>query len=127
MGAAVILATSRSSTVNAAQCLGKLSLASFWCLRETPAAWAMLFALALFFTCLVSDLRLGSSRSAFRARCVNFCASVRHFTPCRFLDGEFYTNHPNKQYFISITHRAIVKVVSDVLQVSLEEAGEKHR
>ncbi|CAM9457447.1 unnamed protein product [Ascophyllum nodosum] len=68
VGAAVILATVISSAPDAAQPLGKISSASLFFLLAGPIAWAVLFAVALVFTCFLSDLRLGSSRSAFKAR-----------------------------------------------------------
>lgn len=50
--------------------VGDLLRSSLPSLAASAHAWTLAAALATYLVCLVSDLRVGTSRSAFRARCV---------------------------------------------------------
>lgn len=64
----MIIASSSSSMPEAAPSLGALLSLSASAAVESGRAWGLFAAAAVFLTCLVSDLRLGLSRSAYKAR-----------------------------------------------------------
>lgn len=69
VGASVLLGLETSLLPDSPPSVESLLRSSFSSLVTSPHAWTVAAALATCVMCLVSDLRVGSSRSAYKTRC----------------------------------------------------------
>ena len=69
-GASMLLGLEGSLLPDNPPSVGDLFVSSLSSLVASAHAWTLAAALATYLVCLVSDLRLGSTRSAYKARCV---------------------------------------------------------
>lgn len=69
-GASILLGLEGSLLPDSPPSVGDLLQLSFASLVASAHAWILAGALATYLVCLLTDLRVGSSRSAYKTRCV---------------------------------------------------------
>lgn len=101
VGASVLLGLKASLLPDSPTSVGELFQSSFSSLVASAHTWTLAAALATYLACLVSDLRVGSSRSAYKARCVVVKESIGHGV----LVGPESSRRPSWICFLSAIHR----------------------